>query len=102
MPLGPAMGKVDYCRIGSDVAPFWEYRLLKFINVRERISTINSLSNTIGRARLDGYAFRNDPDVFILRDGKIGVNRNKLSGHQRFTLFFVNHLLGGLFSFPIT
>lgn len=96
VPLGPAMGKVDYCRIGSDVAPFWEYRLLKFINVRERISTINSLSNTIGRARLDGYAFRNDPDVFILRDGKIGVNRNKLSGHQRFTLFFVNHLLGGL------
>lgn len=96
VPLGPAMGKVDYCRIGSDVAPFWEYRLLQLINVRERISTINSLQNTIGRARLDGYVFRNDPDVFILRDGKAGVNRNKLNGHQRFTLFFVNHLLGGL------
>jgi hypothetical protein len=24
VPLGPSWRKVDYCRIGSDVAPWWE------------------------------------------------------------------------------
>jgi len=99
VPLGPAMGKVDYCRIGCDVGPFWDFRFLKFLHVRERISTVNSIRDTLSRYRLDGYAFRNDPDVFILRDGKKGVNYNELTADQRYTLFFVNHLLGGLVFF---
>ena len=39
------------------------------LNYRERISTVNSLTSTIGRRHLDRRAFRNDPDVFLLRDG---------------------------------
>ncbi len=107
VPLGPAFGKVDYCRVGSDVGPFWEFYTLKAVGARERVSTISSLQSTLGRHQLDGRAFRNDPDVFILRDElsavikdrKIGLNKNKLSNRQRYTLFMANHLLGGLVFF---
>lgn len=98
VPLGPAWGRVDYCRIGSDVTPFWELPL-KGLNYRERLSTINSLTSTIGRRHLDRRAFRNDPDVFLLRDGVPGKNRNYLNRNQRYTLFFLNNLLGGLVFF---
>jgi alpha-galactosidase len=104
VPLGPAMGRVDYCRIGSDVAPYWEDRFLKALQYRERVSTVNSLAGTIGRRHLDRKAFRNDPDVFMLRDGAgagAGGNgsRNRLDPEQRYTLFFLNNLLGGLIFF---
>ena len=95
VPLGPAFGKFDYCRIGSDVGPYWE-DYLKLLNYPERVSTENSLTCTVGRRHLDKKVFRNDPDVYILRDGKKGINENKLNNDQRYTLFFLNNLLGGL------
>lgn len=99
VPLAQSAGRVEYCRIGADVAPFWEDRFLAAINYRERVSTINSLYSTLHRQMLDRRFFRNDPDVFILRDGTRGVNENKLNLHQRHTLFFLNNLLGGLVFF---
>lgn len=98
VPLGPAMGRVEYCRIGSDVAPFWDMPL-KGLFYRERYSTGNSLASTIGRHHLDRRAFRNDPDVFILRDGVPRVNLNRLTRPQRRTLFILNQLFGGLIFF---
>ncbi|HSW35276.1 MAG TPA: glycoside hydrolase family 36 protein [Candidatus Limnocylindrales bacterium] len=95
VPLGPVFGRVDYCRIGSDVGPYWE-DYLKKVQYRERVSTENSLVCTIGRQQLDQKAFRNDPDVFILRDGVPKINENRLGINQRHTLFFLNNLLGGL------
>lgn len=99
VPLAQCAGQVDYCRIGADVAPYWEDRFLKAVGYRERVSTKNSLYSTLHRHMLDGRFFRNDPDVFILRDGKAGVNANRLNPEQRFTLFFLNNLLGGLVFF---
>lgn len=98
VPLGPAFGRFDYCRIGSDVGPYWQ-DYLKYLAYPERVSTENSLTSTIGRMHLDGRMFRNDPDVYILRDGVKGVNENRLDQHQRQTLFFLNNLLGGLIFF---
>jgi alpha-galactosidase len=98
VPLGPAFGRVDYCRIGSDVGPYWE-DYLKLFSYPERVSTENSLACTIGRRQLDRFAFRSDPDVFILRDGVPGINQNRLNANQRYTLFFLNNLLGGLLFF---
>jgi len=98
VPLGPVFGRVDYCRIGSDVGPYWE-DYLKLFSYPERVSTENSLACTIGRRHLDRAAFRNDPDVFILRDGVPGINQNRLNANQRLTLFFLNNLLGGLLFF---
>jgi len=96
VPLAQAASRVDYCRIGSDVAPYWEDSFLRCIGYRERVSTRNSLFSTLHRHMLDQRLFRNDPDVFILRDGKRRINENKLTAHQRHTLFFLNNLLGGL------
>lgn len=98
VPLGPAMGQVDYCRTGSDTAPSWE-TLLKTVNYRERASTENSLQSAIGRHFLDRRGFRNDPDAFMLRNGESGNNLNHLDPQQRYTLFFLKNLLGGFVSF---
>ena len=98
VPLGPVFGRVDYCRIGSAVGPYWE-DYLKLFNYPERVSTENSLACTIGRRHLDCTAFRNDPDVFILCEGAPGINQNRLNANQRLTLFFLNNLLGGLIFF---
>ena len=91
VPLGAAFGLVDFCRIGGDIALQWEDRGLKALRYRERVSTINSLTNTIGRRHLQGRAFLNDPDVFILRN-----QNQRLSQEQKNTLFLINLIFGGL------
>lgn len=91
VPLGCSFGLVDYCRVSSDVALKWEDRLLAALHYRERVSTSNALTSTIGRRHLNGRAFYNDPDVFILRN-----DSNQLSKDQRYTLFLINRVLGGL------
>ncbi|MGE5588052.1 MAG: glycoside hydrolase family 36 protein [Clostridia bacterium] len=91
VPLGPAFSRVDYCRVGSDVALGWEDRFLKWLGYRERVSTANALESVIGRRHLDGRVFGNDPDVFILRN-----EGNLLSPDQRHTLFLLNHIFGTL------
>jgi hypothetical protein len=94
LPLAAGFGKVEYCRIGSDVAGYWEEKLHAFVRFRERISTKSSLGSTIARAALDGRAFRNDPDVFLLRSDK-----NGLSASEKHALFLLNNVLGSLLFF---
>ncbi|MCS7073140.1 MAG: alpha-galactosidase [Bacteroidia bacterium] len=91
VPLSAAFGNVEYCRIGNDVSLSWEDNFLHWLQYRERVSTIASLHCTIHRRQLDKFAFRNDPDVFILRKEK-----NQLSHEQRLSLFLWNQLCGGL------
>ena len=62
VPLMPAFGKVDYCRIGADM----------------------------GR-QLDGRAFLNDPDVFLLRDENIHC-----TFEQRKIIATVNKVFGSV------
>lgn len=87
VPLAPAFGKVDFCRIGSDVALDWNKKAFS----REDVSTKNTLTNTIFRRHLDGRAWLNDPDVFLLRDNNI-----KMPMSQRRIIATVNSLLGNL------
>ena len=47
--------------------------------------------NTVFRRQLDGRAFRNDPDVFLLRDDNI-----KLTQQEKKVLATVNSLFGGV------
>ncbi|MCX7774428.1 MAG: alpha-galactosidase [Clostridia bacterium] len=91
VPLGPAFGRVDYCRIGCDVGLDWDDKFYMRRLHRERISTLNAIKNAIGRRHLNGRAFINDPDVFLLRDDHIS-----LSEAQKETLAFVNNLFGGV------
>ncbi len=91
VPLGPSFGNVDYCRIGADIHLSWEHGLLKFVNNRERVSTMIALRSVLGRWQLNQRAFLNDPDVFILRNEK-----NKLTPIQQNTILTVNTILGKL------
>jgi len=91
VPLGPAFGLVDYCRVGSDVGLQWEDNALRFAGYRERMSAQNSLLSVIGRRHLNGRAFVNDPDVFILR-----TSNQSMTQDQRMTLFRINLALGGV------
>lgn len=91
VPISSALGKVDYCRIGCDVGLDWEDIRPARIHFRERISTIKAITTTIGRYPLHRLGFLNDPDVFILRE-----NNQRLSFEQRYTLYLVNQLFGGL------
>ena len=91
VPLAPAFGLVDYCRIGCDMTLNWLGDAYLRPLHREVPSTRNTLLNTVFRRHLDGRAFRNDPDVFLLRDENI-----KLTPAQRETLATVNALFGGV------
>lgn len=88
VPLFPAFGKVEYCRIGADMGLSWNHQTFSH---RENVSTINTLGNSIFRRQLDGRAFRNDPDVFLLRE-----NNMHCSFEQREIIATVNKLFGSV------
>lgn len=77
VPLMPAFGKVDYCRIGADIDLRWKNK--KYTH-REDVSTPHAVCNAIFRRHLNTRAWMNDPDVFLLRDENIQMDfpRRKL------------------------
>ena len=89
--LSNAFGKFDYCRIGPDVSLIFDDVAYMKLFHPERISTKVTLLNTIFRSELDGKAFLNDPDVFLLRDDNI-----KLTADQRKSLTLINALFGSV------
>lgn len=92
VPLSSAFGVVDYCRIGPDVSlKFDDVWFMRFMH-RERISTKITLVNTIYRSFMDGYVFRNDPDVYLLRDDNISLNQK-----QKEALVKINYLCGSVY-----
>ncbi|MCY6371428.1 glycoside hydrolase family 36 protein [Clostridium ganghwense] len=91
VPLGNAFKKVDYCRIGADVTPYWENSKQKLLKYRERVSTVSSIHSALARFRVNGEVFYNAPDVFMLKK-----EDNKMNEEQKYSLFILNNLLGGL------
>lgn len=91
VPLLSAFGRCEYCRIGCDVGLDWDDVPFMRLLHRERVSTKRSLANTRGRAHLDGRAFRNDPDVYFLRQDV------RLTDEQRSALLEADASLGGVF-----
>ena len=91
VPLWPAFGIVEYCRVGCDVGLDWNDTKIMQMTHRERVSTKQSIEDTTFRRQLTGRAFMGDPDVFFLREGNC-----KLSPEEKEKLFTVNALLGGM------
>jgi len=91
VPIAQAFNKVEYCRIGADISLDWNGKFYEKLLHRERVSTYNSLKNTIFRHFLDKSVFLNDPDVFLLRDENI-----KLTKIQKITVFLINSIFGSL------
>ncbi len=92
VPVMPAFGVVDYCRIGCDVSLDWDDVWYMRLFHRERVSTKQAVNNTILRRELGGRAYGSDPDVFFLRSENC-----RLTEAQKRTLAEVNALLGNVF-----
>ena len=88
VPLMPAFGKVDYCRIGSDVQLYWKNQKHR---TRDDTSTPHTICNTIFRRHLDGRVWKNDPDVFMLRDYNM-----QMTFEQRRLVAKINSTFGSL------
>lgn len=91
VPVMPAFGLVDYCRVGCDVGLDWDDVWYMRLFHRERVSTRQAIGNTVFRRQLNGRAYLSDPDVFFLREENL-----KLTQAQKDTLAQVNALLGGV------
>ena len=91
VPLMPAFGLVDYCRISCDVGLDWDGSWLMQQTHRERVSTRQAIGNSIFRRQLNGRAWLSDPDVFFLREDNL-----KLTQAQKELLATVNALFGGM------
>ena len=91
VPLASAFGRVEYCRIGPDMSLSFNDKAFMRILHNERPSTLHTQRNTLYRRQLDGRAFRNDPDVFLLRD-----ENTSMSDLQKHTLAIVNALFGSV------
>lgn len=87
----PCFGKVEYMRIGADMALGWEHSLLRKNMHREDVSTPNAVHNSIYRRCLNGRAFLCDPDVFLLRRTNI-----KFTPEQQKLLAKFIKLFGGV------
>lgn len=83
VPLGPAFGKVEYCRIGCDASLDWHNNVLMRSVNREYPSTKHTILNTYYRRGLDGRAFLSDPDVFFLRKNNIKLSEELKDLHAR-------------------
>ena len=92
VPVMPAFGLVEYCRISCDVSLDWDDKPWMRLIHRERVSTRHAMANTVFRRQLNGRAYLSDPDVFFLRDNNIKLNKA-----QKAKLASVNALLGGVF-----
>lgn len=91
VPVMPAFGLVDYCRVSCDVGLDWDDKWFMRLFHRERVSTKQAIGNTIFRRQLNNRAYLSDPDVFFLREENI-----KLTPKQKEKLAKVNALMGGV------
>ena len=92
VPLGPAFGKVDFCRVSCDIQnKKWNIKTTKSYTTRESSSTTNMLTDTIFRRHLNGRAFVNDPGFICLREKDTLLNEE-----QRLLITDVNKLFGGV------
>lgn len=90
VPLGPAFGVVDACRVGCDVDLKFSGKYYNKLGVNLEIPSARfSINNAIFRRHLNHRAFCNDPDVFFLRDENL-----KFSEEQKLLLAKVNNLCG--------
>ena len=91
VPVMPAFGRVDYCRVSCDVSLDWDDKWFMRLIHRERVSTKQAINNSFFRRQLNGRAYLSDPDVFFLREDNL-----KLTEERKLLLAKVNALLGGV------
>ena len=94
VPLSATWGKLDSCRIGSDVGLSFKDRLYTSTINQEIGSTGLSITNSIFRRHLNGRVFSSDSDVFFLRND--GKKLAKYNIEQKKLLAKINHIFGNV------
>lgn len=90
VPLGPAFGVVDACRISCDVDLSYGGKFYNSMSINNELpSAQNAINNSMFRRHLNGRAFSNDPDVFFLRDHNL-----TFTWEQKLLLAKINNLFG--------
>lgn len=90
VPLGPAFGVVDACRISCDVDLSYGGKFYNSMSINNELpSAQNVINNSMFRRHLNGRAFLNDPDVFFLRDHNL-----TFTWEQKLLLAKINNLFG--------
>lgn len=90
VPLGPAFGIVDACRISCDVDLSYVGKFYNSMSINNELpSAQNAINNSMFRRHLNGRAFLNDPDVFFLRDRNL-----TFTWEQKLLLAKINNLFG--------
>lgn len=90
VPLGPAFGVVDACRISCDVDLSYGGKFYNSMSINNELpSAQNAINNSMFRRHLNGRAFLNDPDVFFLRDRNL-----TFTWEQKLLLAKINNLFG--------
>lgn len=90
VPLGPAFGVVDACRISCDVDLSYGGKFYNSMSINNELpSAQNAINNSMFRRHLNGRAFLNDPDVFFLRDHNL-----TFTWEQKLLLVKINNLFG--------
>ena len=90
VPLGPAFGVVDACRISCDVDLSYGGKFYNSMSINNELpSAQNAINNSMFRRHLNGRAFLNDPDVFFLRDHNL-----TFTWEQKLLLAKINNLFG--------
>ena len=90
VPLGPAFGVVDACRISCDVDLSYGGKFYNSMSINNELpSAENAINNSMFRRQLNGRAFLNDPDVFFLRDHNL-----TFTWEQKLLLAKINNLFG--------
>ncbi len=92
VPLAPAFGVVDACRISCDVENTFKEKFYVKVTNQEIISAKMAMVNSVYRRHLNGRIWANDPDVFFLRDD--GMKKAGYTLQQKKLLAKVNHILG--------
>ena len=92
VPIGPALGICDACRISCDVDLTYKGKFYSRIQVsNEMLNARSAINNSIFRRHLDGRAWMNDPDVFFLRKDNL-----KFTDEQKYLLGKINNLCGNV------
>lgn len=90
VPIGPAFGKVDACRISCDVDLNYVGKFYTRMRLNNEIPSAQcAITSTMFRRHLNGRVWVNDPDVFFLRDTNL-----KFTDEQKLLLAHINNLCG--------
>lgn len=84
----PCFGKVEYMRIGADMALSWKHSAVRKQMHREDVSTPNAIHNSVYRRGLHKRAFLCDPDVFLLRRSNIRFSEPEQAILSKFIKLF--------------